>query len=59
MMKLYRIVFITPLICMLACTDLDLEPSDLATAESVFADPTQYEAFLAKLYAGLTVTGQQ
>lgn len=42
-----------------ACTDLDIEPKDLATANNVFKDPSQYKAFLAKLYAGLAVSGQQ
>src|SRR5687767_7416820 len=41
--------------------DLDTVPLDpeLVTAVSVFEDPSSYKAVLAKLYAGLAVTGQQ
>lgn len=42
-----------------ACTDLDIEPKDLATANNVFKDPSQYKAFLAKLYSGLATSGQE
>ncbi len=41
--------------------DLDTEPidPDQVTAASVFDDPAAYEQVLAKLYAGLAVSGQQ
>ncbi|MGY5847789.1 RagB/SusD family nutrient uptake outer membrane protein [Salegentibacter sp. HM20] len=40
--------------------DLELQPEDnRQTAESTFEDPESYKQFLAKLYAGLAVSGQQ
>lgn len=42
-----------------ACTDLDLEPQSTTTASTLFKDEASYRAFLAKIYAGLAVTGQQ
>jgi hypothetical protein len=41
--------------------DLDTRPLDgrELTAADVFDDPASYQQFLAKLYAGLSVTGQQ
>lgn len=42
-----------------ACTDLDIEPKSDTTNAVVFDDPSSYEAFLAKIYAGLALTGQQ
>ena len=43
---------------MFSCTDLDVLPKDLATGDGVLGSPESYESFLAKIYAGLTVTGQ-
>ena len=54
-----RITYILSIIVAVSCTDLDLEPKDLTTADKVFQDPSQYRSFLAKLYAGLAVSGQQ
>ena len=42
-----------------ACTDLDLQPLDKASPDLVFSEEENYEAYLAKIYAGLAVTGQQ
>jgi len=41
------------------CTDVTLEPESTVTGANVFRDPTAYRAFMAKLYAGLAVTGQE
>lgn len=41
------------------CTDVVTEPKSTVTGANVFNDPASYRAFLAKLYAGLAVTGQQ
>ena len=41
------------------CTDLMVEPKSTVTVANVFKDPSSYQAFLAKLYAGLAVSGQQ
>jgi len=42
-----------------ACSnDLSLQPQSQITSGNIFSDPSSYQAFLAKLYAGLAVTGQ-
>jgi starch-binding outer membrane protein, SusD/RagB family len=41
------------------CTDITTEPKSTVTGTNVFNDPSSYRAFLAKLYAGLAVTGQE
>ncbi len=41
-----------------SCTDLDVEPEEIATPDDIFAEPTAYTAFHAKLYSGLVNTGQ-
>ena len=59
-MKMKKIIFpiITLLISMAACTDLEIEPKSSATSAVVFNDESSYTAFIAKVYAGLAVTGQ-
>lgn len=42
-----------------ACTDLDMPPKSDASGELIFTDPGTYEAFIAKIYAGFALTGQQ
>ena len=42
-----------------ACTDITVPPKSTVTGANIFNDPASYKAFLAKLYAGLAVTGQQ
>lgn len=39
--------------------DITTEPKSSVTDASIFNDPNSYGAFLAKLYGGLVVTGQQ
>ena len=41
-----------------ACTKLDLQPLSTTTAGVLFQDESAYRAFLARVYAGLAVTGQ-
>lgn len=41
------------------CTDTTVEPKSTITEANIFNDPNSYRAFLAKVYAGLAVTGQQ
>ncbi len=41
------------------CTDTLVEPKSSVTGANIFKDPGSYRAFLAKIYAGLAVTGQQ
>ena len=40
-----------------ACTDITTQPKSTVNNAIVFSDTTAYRAFLAKLYAGLSVTG--
>jgi hypothetical protein len=42
-----------------ACTDLTLEPKSTVTEANVFTDVGSYRAFIAKVYTGLAVSGQQ
>lgn len=57
-MKKYTTIFLLGL-ASVACTDLDVTPKSTAVSDVVFSDPDSYRSFLAKLYAGLAVTGQQ
>src|ERR1041385_1673266 len=41
------------------CTNLTVEPKSTVTEANIFTDVTSYRAFLAKIYAGLAVGGQQ
>ncbi len=41
------------------CTDLVVEPKSTVTDANIFSDPNSYRAFIARVYAGLAVTGQQ
>lgn len=40
------------------CTDVTTEPRSTVTGANIFNDPNSYRALLAKVYAGLAVTGQ-
>lgn len=42
-----------------ACTDITTEPKSTVTGANIFNDTGSYRAFVAKLYAGLAVSGQQ
>jgi hypothetical protein len=46
------------LLAMMGC-DITTEPVSTVTDASIFADRSSYRAYLAKLYAGLSLTGQQ
>jgi len=48
-----------PLILTAACTDLTLAPKSDPTDANVFNDPSSYKAFIARVYSGLAVSGQQ
>ena len=41
-----------------ACTDITTVPKSNPTGDNVFDDPRSYQAFLARIYGGLQVTGQ-
>lgn len=40
------------------CTDVTVQPKSTVTTANIFNEPGSYKAYLAKLYAGLAVTGQ-
>jgi hypothetical protein len=42
-----------------ACTDTVVEPKSTITGANVFNDAGSYKAFIARVYAGLAVSGQQ
>lgn len=45
-------------VALAGCTDTTVEPKSTVTEANVFSDPASYQKLLAKLYAGLAVTGQ-
>jgi len=47
------------LLVAVACTDTTVEPKSTVTESIIFNDPASYRAFLARIYAGLAVSGQQ
>ncbi|MGE5155867.1 MAG: RagB/SusD family nutrient uptake outer membrane protein [Betaproteobacteria bacterium] len=42
-----------------ACTDPAVAPKSTVTTANIFTDKASYQEFLARIYAGLIVTGQQ
>lgn len=42
-----------------ACTDVSVDPKSQVSSDDVFSEEGSYKSFLAKLYGGLSVTGQQ
>ncbi|WP_319230464.1 RagB/SusD family nutrient uptake outer membrane protein [Draconibacterium orientale] len=60
--KYLSIIVLAALLAITSCTnDLDTVPidKDVVTSESVYENPNNYINVLAKLYAGLAVSGQQ
>lgn len=53
-----NIISIFLLVVVSSCTDLDLQPKSSTTPDVLFQDESSYKAFIAKVYAGLAVTGQ-
>jgi hypothetical protein len=41
------------------CTDPTVAPKSTVTGANIFSDPAAYQQFIARIYAGLIVTGQQ
>jgi hypothetical protein len=41
-----------------ACSDVPVQPKSTITSANIFSDPASYKEFIAKLYGGLVVTGQ-
>ena len=59
MKNILKGITIMVLVVLAACTDLDIEPKSDSTNAVVFNEPSSYRAFIAKIYAGLALTGQQ
>jgi hypothetical protein len=57
--KIITLCVASALLLAAASCDITTEPKSTVTDASVFDDVNSYLAFLAKLYAGLAVTGQQ
>ena len=48
-----------PVLAVVGCTDTTELPTSTITDNNYFNDPSAYRQFLAKIYAGLAVSGQQ
>jgi hypothetical protein len=59
MKKIILIPFLIVGFLITSCTDLELNPNSEAVPSVVFTSPDSYRSFIAKVYAGLAVTGQQ
>lgn len=57
--NLRRALIGTALLVLGGCTDTTELPTSTITDTNYFNDPSSYRAFLAKIYAGLAVSGQQ
>lgn len=58
MKRIFNVALVLLLIGVSACTDLDLKPKTASTADVLFQDEDSYRRFIARVYAGLAVTGQ-
>jgi len=47
------------LVATAACTDLTVAPKSTLTSANAFNEPGSYKAFIAKIYGGLQVSGQE
>jgi hypothetical protein len=56
---LFAAIFVAAAVGLTGCTDVGVNPKSSATASNVFSEDGSYKSYLAKLYGGLTVTGQQ
>lgn len=56
--KISALLVASALLGMAAGCDITTDPKSSVTEASIFTDKASYKAFLAKLYAGLTMTGQ-
>src|SRR5881397_3819115 len=62
MNRTLRIASVAALVVSVAgvgCTDPTVAPKSTISSANIFNDPNSYRAFIAKLYGGLIVTGQQ
>ena len=59
MKRINYIALTLGLLAINACTKLDLQPLSTTTPPVLFQDESSYRAFIARVYAGIAVTGQQ
>ena len=59
MSKTGNILLLGILVLVAACTDVTMQPKSTITSAVVFNDPGSYKAFIAKVYSGLALSGQQ
>ena len=59
MKKIFNILSVAAIVSLAACTELDVPPKSIASGDVIFEDASTYESFLAKIYAGFALTGQQ
>jgi hypothetical protein len=59
MKRIFNVALVLLFIGVSACTDLDLKPKTASTADVLFQDEDSYRRFIARVYAGLAITGQQ
>ena len=56
---LFTLAILVGLVGLTGCTDVGVDPKSSATAANVFTEDGSYQSYLAKLYGGLNVTGQE
>ena len=60
LLSLFLLVLVTGgLVVLPGCTDVGVNPQSSATANNVFTEEGSYKSYVAKLYGGLNVTGQE
>ena len=59
MKNIFKFILICLAVNFSACTDLDLQPLSQSTPSVLLTEASSYRAFLARVYAGFAVTGQQ
>ncbi len=60
LLSLFLLALVTGgLVVLPGCTDVGVNPKSSATANNVFSEDGSYENYLAKVYGGLNVTGQE
>src|SRR5467141_1541322 len=54
----HGLLIATALLGVAGCTDLTVAPKSTVTEANMFSDPNSYRAFIARVYAGLALSGQ-
>jgi hypothetical protein len=58
-MNMFKKILMVGAIGLTACTDLDVRPKDQGVGGVIYNDPNAYRPALGKIYAGLSISGQQ